>query len=398
MNYLFNLDKKTSLFFMVSPLCIFLSYAIVDHKYMVLFNREMFFLVFAFGIICNGVHNYRKANSKSYEKYLESHSVPLVFWYPTLVMLISYGVLIYTVGELNKNEQLLESLDSQSEQTPSLSNKSISVQMNDSKYKTVLSDASKDESENKKKVLPSETKTTSYFIPSRETKEDIRVQFSKHLNKIISEKIENTGKVITDREQKIIDKIGLEMATHIAVGDWQLIHELALEYEGEIEQLPTMVANLLLFFGAPLEELKIYIDLNAQIHHASAVKAIGEGRIDDLMSLENMGVNFASELPIGLNLLDLALMSNLNQDGFEFAYSRSDSLSNFNSEIGVDTLTIALLNAETNSSNISYFVDRILSDGSVVVSEQHFALIEMLKEKNPNLIEELSIVNPELAL
>ena len=63
------------------------------------------------------------------------------------------------------------------------------------------------------------------------------------------------------------------------------------------------------------------------------------------------------------------------------------------SETGVDTLAIAISNANQNYA--SMYIDRLISN-KVEVTQQHRLILESLKNENYLLYEEIILVNPEL--
>jgi hypothetical protein len=62
----------------------------------------------------------------------------------------------------------------------------------------------------------------------------------------------------------------------------------------------------------------------------------------------------------GTNLLDLALMSNLARESFEYALAKADSVEQFKTLVGTDSLGIPLASATANPEYTSYVVQLLL--------------------------------------
>lgn len=170
------------------------------------------------------------------------------------------------------------------------------------------------------------------------------------------------------------------------------------EYQGDIPDLPTVTANVLLMFGASSDVVEQYIVEGALISGPAALSLIQKGQIDDLIRLENMGVTFDDELPLDLNLLDLALMSKLSPNGFKFLIDRVSDVGQVKPELGVDTLAVAILTAQTNSAFIANYINAIIDKSGNGVSDYHVDLIRILAKQNPSLAEEIGLINKSLSI
>lgn len=365
MDHLKIKDTKTAFFLFVIPIAIFCSFALIDFESQFMFNRINFIGLLVGLVIYNAIYNsFRGLNSLLYFP-----SLGLLALYIPLVMAINSTDDIYVSGaQPIKSEQ-------PTSQTRNIDN---ALSMDDYRNASVDTESSVE---------------SQYFAPDENLAQSIRVQFGVVLaNKLeavvgLSEENPNPETI------KEFSDFGSQLGALIKKSAWYEIERLVEEHQETLPSARRITANLLLMFNAPFIEVSKYIQQGAEISASATLSLVKQGRVDELLSLENIGVNFNEGLPLELILLDMALMAELPHESFEFLVQRSQGSNNFKSELGVDTLAIALLNAEANPQNIPQYINSIISTLNFDIKVQHIKLFQALSNNNPELANNIAKLN-----
>jgi hypothetical protein len=126
----------------------------------------------------------------------------------------------------------------------------------------------------------------------------------------------------------------------------------------------------------------------------SLLSKLQQKKFDELDKFENYGVTLASEALGKMNVLDLALLSPLSPESFDYSMKKIVDAGEYKTMVGADTLGIALMNADKNPTLIPYFVQQLLRNNAEV-TEQHFLILKKMKADNPRIYEELILSVPE---
>nr|WP_136251241.1 hypothetical protein [Ningiella ruwaisensis] len=193
----------------------------------------------------------------------------------------------------------------------------------------------------------------------------------------------------------IAEAFGKEFTTLLIQKDWTKMHLLIAEYSNELPDSLNIATNLLLMYGAPMQEIEYYLGQGAEVSVPATLSLIANGQIDEMIKLENYGVSYSSEQFLQMSMLDLALMNKLPPESFDFLLARVQNVSEFKKEIKVDTLAIALLTAEQHSKNAPKFISSLLKKDGVNFTEQHRAILDKLKKSSPDLADDIIAQVPD---
>jgi len=382
---------KSVVWLILGPIAVFFSYGVFDYKYQFFFNYTMFGLVLTVSTLSFLIYHYAlylAASRSRGAKQKKVSAVILVF--PVVGLMFLHYPLYQSNKMMVENEVHAQEVfegESSGLKSGLVDTQYASVQSTDNEGQTAYTEPSLP-------VIPTADATSRHFLPT-EHRLDLRVQLTQRLNNSLKEfaSVDDADQALFQTSQQY----GQKLAELIKAEKWDDIASLMSEYEGDIPDLHTVTANVLLMFGASSDVVEQYIVEGALISGPAALSLIQNGKIDDLIRLENMGVTFDDELPLDLNLLDLALMSKLSPNGFEFLINRVSDVGQFKPVLGVDTLAVAILTAQNNSAFIANYIDAIIDKSDNGVSNYHVDLIRMLAQQNPTLAEEIGLINQSLS-
>lgn len=225
-----------------------------------------------------------------------------------------------------------------------------------------------------------------YFVPL-ETDKGIAQQ----LTSLIHQGILKITKPSVDdfEDMQTAQEYGVKFSALIAKNDWAGLESLVQDYSKSWPEALNVGANLMLMYGAPIEQLEKYLSMGAQVAPAATLSLVAQGRVTELEKLENFGINYSSELPLQMSMLDMALLSPLPMESFNFLLDRTEDISKFKPEMKLDTLAITLLAAEVNQELSPVFVDAIMKKDGVKITEQHRKIIDVLQKTSPKLANDL---------
>lgn len=370
MKYFMISSKKNAYAFFIIPFLLFIPLAFYDEYPYPVFNRLIATIVFVGLFLGHALFQYMLTN------HMKPEQKPSIYVYyaPSFLILFLYYI-VFAIqhpnigGGLNVYDDSAIERTSESKNNDTQAGFEISEDLNMEHH---ISNASE--------VL--DIKKNEFYLPN-----DENFSLPKQFTSFVKETARNITKTDEANAQytEIAQEFGVKFGDFFNSSDWEGIRELVDEYSIILPDAPSIAANLLLLFGAPISELESYLALGAEVALPSTLNLASSGRIKDLKQLENYGVSYSSELPLQMSILDLALMNVLSKDGFNFLIERVDNLSVFKPDLQVDTLGIALLNAELNSTNAPYFIRAILETDGVEFNKQHEAILSQLQQSSPTL-------------
>jgi hypothetical protein len=385
-----KIRTKILLFYYIGPMLVLGSYGLVDYKYQFLFNHFMLWLVLALGPIMHIIEYYGRKYRQSIEqdsakdKFSEIH-----FWFPVIGLASLHFLLYMTNQSMEEADQKLQS------STPSIE-VDTRVQLDlDAKLSEMEKSADEGIDQISQTSLGVNDTNVYHFMPSPNDI-DLRIQFTERLNKMLRQDVSVVFDEADGELQRLTQDYGEKLANLIITKNWDEVEALMNQYNNDIPELGTITANLLLMFGADLDVVFDYLAKGAQVSGAATLNLIKSGRVEDLERLENFGVSFNSDLPLDLSILDLALMSELSPTGFEFLIERIGETGQFKQELGVDTLAVAIMTAENNPAFSSHYINSIINTAGVDVTQYHVDLLTALSNHNPDLAEEIGLMNNSL--
>lgn len=375
MKYFIISSKKNAFFFFVLPMLLFLPLGLLDQEIYPLFSHLIFGMLLVSMVLFHAIYQYVLENHLRAEQ--RRNILPL--FYPSFSVLFLYLIAFLINLQNGIDEHVFEASERQ-DGTLSF------IRENSKDYGEIVNTISLDTD---KPLSESGTKSSDFFLPEGGDL-TISQQFSAFVYAAIQEQMQaNLNVNVDEQDLKVAAEFGNKLGGLIKVGNWDNIHRLIHEYSNVLPDAYSVATNLLVIYGAPISEIEQYLTQGVQVHMPATLNLIAQGRISDIERLENYGVALGSKLPLDMSMLDLALMTKLSPEGFDFLIERVKDISGFKPEIKADTLAIALLTSEVNQQHAPSYVEALLRFDGVEVTRQHEAIVSKLELSSPELAQKI---------
>ena len=374
-----------------APLFIFVIGPLTIDKLSSLLSVQNLLIVSFIMVLVNFTHNYMLDNSATYRDK-NKKGLPFCYYLPSLLPLSVYVMLFFIIADTHQ----ISNLDSP---IKVFSKNMVTEHRDDDKYTRLLA-GDFDEISGKEKATIEYSDTifngSSKFIPIFDSEIPLASQVLSHIStqlQLLS--LERNNQSLSEYQQQLLnDNIGVAINA-IENDDWQAFKTLIANLSNEIDGMDSVALNTLLLNGAPFDVVSEYINRGAEVAPSTLLQLVGDSQIDYLNKLVNLGISIDNKNTSGTSLLDLSLISGVTPQAFEFLIDNSKHVAALKPELGIDTLGIAIANAETNAPYSSYYIERILNENASI-TEQHFQILAVLERKSPHAYEELTLLNGEL--
>lgn len=381
MKYLIVTTKRNAFFFFILPLLLFSLIGIVEKPPHLVFRYEIFGLVLIGCLLFHAQYRYISENHAPDDKKPPKYALGV----SSFLVLFLLGVAIYTSYFRDATSNLTpdvsqdaSNLETDLAKTGGEDNKALMFASSDADESSFNLNGSEENSP--------ESAKSDFYLPD-DSAPDMAQQFTSVIHSAALAKIPSS--VDSMETKAIAEAFGKEFTTLLIQKDWTKMHLLIAEYSNELPDSLNIATNLLLMYGAPMQEIEYYLGQGAEVTVPATLSLIANGQIDEMIKLENYGVSYSSEQFLQMSMLDLALMNKLPPESFDFLLARVQNVSEFKKEIKVDTLAIALLTAEQHSKNAPKFIESLLKKDGVNFTEQHRAILDKLKKISPDLADDI---------
>jgi hypothetical protein len=378
----FKYTKLASVWLFYLPLAIFAIGYMISEIIRTYFSITDLFLYLALGFFANFAHKYAIKNIVTYKFRFGLGKVPFAYIVPSATIVFAFALLVTAPQVLELNANIIE-------QSPNESNsqdiKNV-IGTTDDVGASIQQAIESDEGGEEKEDL------TPVFLLDLTSETPASEQFYSFLQELISKLQPNV--VFEGQERQYYHDFGMRFSQLVRDKDWAGVDNLLEELSSKNPDSLDMFVNLLVMRNAPFDVIENYLAQGGQIMPTSLLSKLQQKKFDELDKFENYGVTLASEALGKMNVLDLALLSPLSPESFDYSMKKIVDAGEYKTMVGADTLGIALMNADKNPTLIPYFVQQLLRNNAEV-TEQHFLILKKMKADNPRIYEELILSVPE---
>lgn len=230
------------------------------------------------------------------------------------------------------------------------------------------------------------------FKPNLDSHESMKRQFLKFAYNQLNTK--NPMLKVSESEKKEIESLSKSVFHLLKEENWEELLALVDNRSIDDPNIVNVVTNLAANLNVPTGVLAELTSRGGRVYSHSLLSLVKKGEFSKVKTLENYGSSLTPETSDSVNALDLAFLTQLTPEAFEFIVNRVE-VSNDNSDLGADTLGVAIINAETNSAFISYYLRELLSRGATIKKQHKLFMAGLKKDSNPLYHEIIGSV-PEL--
>lgn len=210
-------------------------------------------------------------------------------------------------------------------------------------------------------------------------------------------KANNPVSKLSQDELAVAKKIATSFMPFLMEGKWEDLLRFVDEKAGSNPQIATTVINVAANIAdVPLDVLMELANRGGVMSSHSLLGLLQKGEFETVITLENYGSSLQGDFLENTNIFHLALLTPLEPEAFDFLISRVDVI-NETGELGVDTLGMAIVNADANPTHISYYLNEMIRNGATV-QPQHLKLMAGLKRDSGDIYEEIVLAVPELQI
>lgn len=235
--------------------------------------------------------------------------------------------------------------------------------------------------------------TSSNYINNNNPPVSVSIEFaneSKKSNNFIE--LDNVNENIDPNWIKSTSK---KLYNYAKNNNWDSFLEVVYSSVDAYEDMLTAGLNVALMLSAPPEIIYKLMNDGAEIYPTSLYTRFNEANVDYLLELENLGVDFSMLQPMNFKMIDLTFLTHTHSNVFNFVLERNASDLNQVNEIGLDSLGMAIVNAQINPDKTVYFISTLIQHGAMINSD-HKTLLTNLKADSPNLYAEIVAGIPQL--
>lgn len=316
-------------------------------------------------------------HNKRYQEMTKEYKYP-AYLFPNIffVMFICYNF-YSTYNDLQNNDSLHNS-------------SIIQTDLNINKFKSPSENSVNTLSNNEKE---SQNYNIKKFKFDEHKNESQLIQFQAKVMEVFT-KIKDTYALSTE-EQAVMNILANDLFGFIKAEDWEALLAFINENVDEHPYLVDGSLNLALIANIPEFVIKELIQYGGKISPMSLLPLILQENFELANILQNYGVDISKPFLDNISMIDIALMTPVSPLAFDYILEHTENITSFKNDLGVDTLGIAIINANMHSTFITKYISKLLQQG-VEINEQHLQLMRGLKLESNETFTEIIAGIPHL--
>ncbi|MGQ8367391.1 hypothetical protein [Glaciecola sp. 1036] len=215
-------------------------------------------------------------------------------------------------------------------------------------------------------------------------------QLANYLNRIVFGLIQDkVVPTIPDKELREVEKTVDPIAYCFTTKHWDICEDMVYQALIKFDDHPqkrqlclTMMTSSLVKIDGSEQLLLSLINMGAEIQTISLLPLINKHKFDRVLQLENLGLDLAALNYGEFTLLDMVLAKKTSQEAFMFLLERVDDINHVGERSQVDTLFIALVNANKNKRFITSAIEQMIAKGAII-NPRHLQAMQGLKNESP---------------